>query len=261
MKAPHYMDGAPPPTPPKEKAWVKVGKFFQTSIGTWLLTTVAAGLITWGYTVYSQNRAAELIRVQKVKKLEWEISQRFEFAMRQILRRELAIAVRDKDSAKTQLISQRAGLGLPDGSEASLRLNIIFGRPEGPEVLNAEFADKSMISLLAEYLQIAPPSPDRQAGLALRVLYLGTLFDEANVYFMGQVVPPPQPMITKQEDRAGLAYLYWFGDSAGFRLQLEGGLDKISWLKFFHEREVRGLAELNASLRRPSVWATVVNPP
>jgi hypothetical protein len=60
----------------KEKKKSKTWEFMNSSFGIWLLSSVALGLITWGYTQISQSLAADKKNQAEIQKYDVEIPAR-----------------------------------------------------------------------------------------------------------------------------------------------------------------------------------------
>lgn len=59
--------------------WAKFWAFLNTSFGIWLLSTVAVGLITWGYTQWEENHTKSIENRQLIRKIDLEIAARLSY--------------------------------------------------------------------------------------------------------------------------------------------------------------------------------------
>lgn len=61
---------------PKEKGKNKFWTFLNSSVGIWLLSSVTVGLITWGYSQWTENRKSDNENLLGISKIDIEMTNR-----------------------------------------------------------------------------------------------------------------------------------------------------------------------------------------
>jgi hypothetical protein len=137
------------PVPKPAKVSAKIIAFFNTPLGLWFLSTVAIGVITWGYALVQSNLAEQREVRTRTEHLDTEIFERiraYDVLLRSMMEAE------DKEHYKL--------IGSASERDVSELLSLMFRRPgtlklsNGREVTISgtypEFEARSTVGLLIE---------------------------------------------------------------------------------------------------------------
>jgi hypothetical protein len=141
MSAPDDMDRGP--ARKRRGFWRSLITFLNTGLGLWFLSSVVLSLLTFGF----QQHSANLQQRDRNRRLQFEITMRLETCARFIV--ESPILPRSPKNPAVDEVLQlwsRDDSGVPADNMCP-----IFEKPKAKQILNAEFAERSVVSLLAEY--------------------------------------------------------------------------------------------------------------
>ena len=132
-------------------------EFLNSPLGLWLLSTVFLTFGTWTYSTWSQAQATANERIDRIDRLDQEITNRFQIAG-------LTPLGLTTPSFERGLTKEKAQL-------ASSLLATLTGPPPSGEALFNDFEKRSLNSLIAELVQLVP-SKDERYCLQLALLEL-----------------------------------------------------------------------------------------
>jgi hypothetical protein len=141
------------------KAWY----FLNSSIFLWMMSSVVLALATWGYTIWSDMRSAELVREARISTLKNEIRYRLDDDILEIIFQEAG--------GNGSIISIETANTICNTSK-SMGGQMMFAPKLGPSTdqklqmltdrfVYTEFKDRSVYSLLWELKEIAPDNSAR----------------------------------------------------------------------------------------------------
>lgn len=114
--------------------------FLNTSLGIWVLSTIALGAVGWTYTQWQLSRQ----NVEQINKIDIEIEARLEAAERDLANR-----------------------GLRENEKPFYIANLLLLPPMGERMVQPEFANRNLRSLMYELMNRLPISEQGEVLIAL----------------------------------------------------------------------------------------------
>lgn len=140
------MDRSQSGAKPKISRW----EFLNSQFGSWVLTTVLIGGMTWGYSILKSREA----RADQIDQLQVEIELRYLVTVGHVLSSAKMI---DKSGPMP------SGPGQIQQEMEEEKHGIFWQEPKATQVLQHQFRDRSTVSLLSEYYFLCENPVERNA--------------------------------------------------------------------------------------------------